>query len=145
MTTNTSEKFRGLCERDRINALEFNRWFVAFALLAAISGVFLGPVEGRSLAQTPLWQWALAFLPLVPGYFALTAYLRFINVADELIRQVHFETASKSFIVVVLAGFVLNFASQIFGQWEDSGAILWFLGVASYVINIRRAWRTFDV
>jgi uncharacterized MAPEG superfamily protein len=144
MATKMSEKLNGFCERDRINALKLNSWFTVFAILTAIGAIVLGPVAG-SLADTPLWHWVLAFLPVVPGYFALIAYIRFITVADELIRQVHFEAASNSFIVVILAGFILNFASQILGQWEDSGAILWFLGIVSYVINIRRAWRTLDV
>ena len=66
----------------------------------------------------------LAILPLLPGYFASRAYLKFLNEADELLRNVHYEAASKSFILVILLGIVYTLASQVFGEWEDAGAIL---------------------
>jgi len=36
-------------------------------------------------------------------------------------------------------------ASQVFGEWEDAGAILWVIASVAYQVNYRRAWRRFDV
>jgi hypothetical protein len=140
MTGKTSEKLDGLCERDRINAIRFIRWFVAFFVLFSIGAMVLGPKTG-----TPLWYLAFGFLPAVPACFALNAYFRFMKNADELIRQLHFEAASHSFVVVIFAGYFFYLAAQMFGGWEDSGAMLCLLGTFSYVVNLRRARKRFDV
>jgi hypothetical protein len=140
MTAKTSEKLEGLCERDRINALRFIRWFVAFSLLFSVGAIVLGPEEGYS----PL-ALVFGFLPVVPACFALNAYFRFMKDADELIRQVHFEAAAHSFVVVAFAGYFFYLAAQMFGGWEDSGALLCLLGVFSYAVNVRRARKRFDV
>jgi hypothetical protein len=134
----------GLCERDRTNLGKFSRWFLLFGLAFVLAVVFLGPTEG-GLEQTPPWRFVLAILPLVPGYFASRAYVKFLREADELIRSVHHEAASKSFILVIVLGFVYSLASQVFGEWEDAGAILWVIAIVAYQINYRRAWRRFDV
>ena len=134
----------GLCERDRTNLEKFNRWFLLFALVFVLAVIFLGPTDG-GLGQTPPWRFVLAILPLLPGYFASRAYLKFLKEADELIRNVHYEAASKSFILVILLGVVYYLASQVFGEWEDAGAILWVIASVAYQVNYRRAWRRFDV
>jgi hypothetical protein len=87
----------------------------------------------------------LAVLPLLPGYFASRAYLNFLREADELVRNVHHEAASKSFILVILLGIVYYLASQVFGEWEDAGLVLWAIASVAYQFNYRRAWRRFDV
>ena len=76
---------------------------------------------------------------------AVSQHLKVLKEADELIRNVHYEAASKSFILVILLGFVYSLASQVFGEWEDAGAILWVIASVAYQINYRRAWRRFDV
>ena len=134
----------GLCERDRTNLKKFNRWFLLFVLAFVLAVMFLGPTDG-GLERTPPWRFALAILPLLPGYFASRAYLKFLREADELLKNVHYEAASKSFIVVILLGFVYSLASQVFGESEDAGAILWVIASVAYQINYRRAWRRFDV
>jgi drug/metabolite transporter (DMT)-like permease len=134
----------GLCTRDRTNLKKFSRWFRLFALAFVLAVIFLGPADG-GLEQTPPWRFVLAILPLLPGYFASCAYLKFLKEADELIRNVHYEAASKSFILVILLGFVYSLASQVFGEWEDAGAILWVIASVAYQVNYRRAWRRFDV
>jgi uncharacterized membrane protein YjjB (DUF3815 family) len=134
----------GLCERDRTNLKKFSRWFVLFALAFVLAAVFLGPTDG-GLEQTPPWRFVLAILPLVPGYFASRAYLKFLKEADELIRNLHYEAASKSFILVILLGIVYYLASQVFGEWEDAGLVLWAIASVAYQINYRRAWKRFDV
>ena len=134
----------GLCERDRTNLKNFSRWFLLFALAFVLAIIFLGPTDG-GLEQTPPWRFALAILPLLPGYFASRAYLKFLSEADELLRNVHYEAASKSFILVILLGFVYSLASQVFGEWEDAGLVLWAIAGVAYQINYRRAWRRFDV
>jgi hypothetical protein len=134
----------GLCERDRTNLKKFSRWALLFVLAFVLAVIFLGPTDG-GLVETPPWRFALAILPLLPGYFASRAYLKFLREADELIRNVHYEAASKSFILVILLGFVYSLASQVFGEWEDAGAILWVIASVAYQINYRRAWKRFDV
>jgi uncharacterized membrane protein YjjB (DUF3815 family) len=134
----------GLCERDKTNLEKFSRWFLLFAAAFVVAVIFLGPTEG-GLEQTPPWRFVLAIAPLLPGYFAARAYLKFLGEADELIRNVHYEAASKSFILVILLGIVYSLASQVFGEWEDAGAILWVIASVAYQINYRRAWKRFDV
>ena len=134
----------GLCERDRTNLEKFRRWFLLFVFAFVLAVIFLGPTDG-GLEQTPPWRFVLAILPLLPGYFASCAFFKFLKEADELLRNVHYEAASKSFILVILLGFVYSLASQVFGEWEDAGAILWVIASVAYQVNYRRAWRRFDV
>ncbi len=140
MTAKTRENLDGLCERDRINAARFIRWFVAFFLLFSLGAIVLGPEK-----RTPLWHLVFGFLPAVPACFALNAYFRFMKDADELIRRIHFEAAAHSFVVVIFAGYFFYLAAQMFGGWEDSGAMICLLGTFSYVVNLRRARQRFDV
>ena len=144
MTAEARHEHSGLCERDKTNLRRFSRWFVPFALTFGLAAIVLGPTDG-GLAQTPPWRFLLAILPLLPGYFAARAYLKFLKEADELIRNVHYEAASKSFILVILVGIVYYLASQVFGEWEDAGAVLWVIASVAYQINYRRAWKRFDV
>lgn len=144
MTNNEYDKFEGLCERDRINASRFSKWYIAFNLLFLISIVILGPVKG-GIMKIPLWHWALALVPVVPAFLTLNAYFRFIKVADELIKHVHFEAATRSFILMIFLGYLYYLATQLFGPWEDSGPTLWFIGLATYMISMRRAWRRLNV
>ena len=134
----------GLCERDRTNLKKFSRWFLLFALAFVLAAIFLGPTDGGP-EQTPPWRFVLAVLPLLPGYFASRAYLKFLREADELIRNLHYEAASKSFILVILLGIVYYLAAQVFGEWEDAGLVLWAIASVAYQVNYRRAWRRFDV
>ena len=111
----------GLCERDRTNLGKIQQKVPTLRACLRTGGHLLGPTYG-GLEQTPPWRFVLATLPLVPGYFASRAYLKFLKEADELLRNVHYEAASKSFILVILLGIVYYLASQVFGEWEDAGA-----------------------
>jgi O-antigen/teichoic acid export membrane protein len=144
MAAGERHEHSGLCERDRTNLQKFGRWFLLFALVFVVAVIFLGPTDG-GLERTPPWRFVLAVLPLLPGYFAARAYLQFLSEADELIRNVHYEAASKSFILVILLGIVYSLASQVFGEWEDAGAMLWAIASVAYQVSYRRAWRRFDV
>jgi hypothetical protein len=144
MAANAGHEHNGLHERDRTNLKLFSRWFVLFVLAFVLAVVFLGPRDG-GLGRTPYWHFVLALLPLLPGYFASRAYLRFLSEADELIKCIHHEAASKSFVLVILLGFVYYLVSQVFGEWKDAGAILWVIAIIAYRINYRRFWRRFDV
>jgi len=108
-----------------------------FSFAAAI--IVLGPIDG-GVMETPLWHLALVLLPLIPGAFALNAYLQFLKEADELVKRVHFEAASNSFCIVIMLGFIFSLAGQIFGQWEDSGAFLWIIGLLTYQASVNRTW-----
>lgn len=144
MAATAGHEHSGLCERDRNNLQRFRRWFLLFAATFVLAVIFLGPTDG-GLEQTPPWRFVVAILPLLPGYFAARAYLEFLREADELIKNVHYEAASKSFLLVVLLGVVYSLASQVFGEWEDAGAILWVIASVTYEVSCRRAWRRFDV
>ena len=123
------------------------RYFTENKLLVnilIITIVILGPVK-VCIMKTPLWHWALALVPVVPAFFTLNAYFRFIKVADELIKQVHFVAATRSFILMIFLGYLYYLATQLFGPWEDSGPTLWFIGLATYLISMRRAWSRLNV
>ena len=125
------------------NLERFSRRFLLFVLAFVLAVIFLGPTDG-GLEQTPPWRFVLALVPLLPGYFASSAYLKFLKEADELLRNGDYEAASKSFILVILLGFVYSLASQVFGESEDAGVILWVIASVAYQANYRRAWRRFD-
>lgn len=144
MDTDKGAKFGGLCERDRNNFIKFNRSLLIFTITFIVAVLVLGPVEG-GIKQTPPWHLALIILPLITGIFAVKAFFQSLKKADELIRHVHFEAAAKSFAIVIIPGFIYCLATQIFGEWEDSGAILWAIGYISYVVNVSRTWRGFNV
>lgn len=144
MLPNKQHRADGLCERDRNNMRTFTRWFVIFAAFFLTAHLMMGPVPG-GLAETPTWHLVLALLPLLPGYFAATAYFRFVREADELIRHVLYEAVCKSFAIMVILGFVYSLATQVFGEWPDSGAILWAVGYGSFLILFSRSWRRFNV
>lgn len=144
MDSDRQDRFAGLCERDRLNGIRLLRWFGIFSLLLVIVSLTMGPMEG-GISMIPTWRYVLVALTLIPAVFTLKAYLRFIGNADELLKQVHLEAASRSFIVVIFAGYLYILATQLFGEWSDSGAILWFIGFLTYIVNIRRAWGRLNV
>lgn len=72
--------------RDKRNSLAINGWCAAWALCFVGATAVLTFIE----LSAPL-SWLVVAVPLVPGFLALRAYLRFLREADELLRKIHLE------------------------------------------------------
>ncbi len=77
----------GLRAQDRRNSRAASSW-------SAVWGVcFIGVNAMLTFLAPPSpLAWALAALPLAPGFFALRAHLRFLREADELVRMIHLQS-----------------------------------------------------
>lgn len=139
-----SGSLEGLCERDRLNAGILGRWTLAWGIGTVVAGVLLGPSEGGIASVYP-WLNGIIVVPLVAAGFMIKAYLRFLSQADELVRLVLLRAAAGGFGVVFALGIVFYLTSQIFGQWEDEGAITWVLGFITFEVSFFRQWKKLDV
>jgi Na+-translocating ferredoxin:NAD+ oxidoreductase RnfA subunit len=94
-----------LAPRDTHNLRVFSAWVVAAALSFATSLIV---IDGMPSARGPL-GWFLATLTGVLAVAAIRAYLRFIRVADELLRKIQLDGLAVGFG----AGVVFTMCSSI--------------------------------
>lgn len=132
----------GLPARDRASARTATRWMVLWAVSFLAAILVLGPFPGGA-AATPVWAWGLVLLPIVPGAFALRAYIRYLREGDELIRKIHVEAAVVGFGVASVMSVGFNLLGQLFGQWEDSGGMTFLAMWLAYSITLHRAQRRY--
>ena len=136
-------RLSGLCERDRRNAGKLKKWSLIWAFTFLLAILTLGPGEGGPASLSPWWN-GLALLPLVSSIFMIKAYLDFQREADELVRFVLIKAAATGFGVVYVLGMIIYLGGQVFGQWEDAGAIIWAAGVITAHISFSRQWKVLD-
>lgn len=134
----------GLCSRDAENARRLGRltflWSVSF-----VAGVLLfGPSDNGLAATSPL-LYALLLVPFTAAGLMIHAYLRFVREADEYVRGVLLTAAAQGFGVVFALGIGFALASQVFGAWEDSGAVTWAAGFIVYELSLIAQLRNTDV
>lgn len=132
----------GLPARDRENARRASIWMGLWGVTFVVAIVVLGPVPGGAWA-TPWWKWLLAFLPVIPGVLALRAYVRYLREGDELVRKIHVEAAAVGFGVASVVAIGFNLVGQLFGQWEDAGAMTFLAMWIAYSITLNRARRRY--
>ncbi len=72
--------------------IEFGSSMAAYSMLVPVSIWFL-----RGHEHTPL-GYCIAFLPIIPSFFALLAFLRFFRGLDELQRRIQLEAVVFSFL-----------------------------------------------
>lgn len=133
--------FEGLCARDRRNAGLLRRWTLVWAFSFVIASLFLGPSADGPASVSP-WLNGIVAVPLVAGALMIRSYLRFLSEADELVRLILLRAAAGGFGVVFALGIVFWLASQIFGEWEDAGAITWVVGFLTVEFSFLRQWKT---
>ncbi|HET6655665.1 MAG TPA: hypothetical protein VFH57_05410 [Gammaproteobacteria bacterium] len=71
--------------------------------------LFLANYLHQTFNPTLPWRAVLAFLPVLPGIWALTAVFRFVRKLDELQRRIQFEAAVFSLVVTILFTFTYGF------------------------------------
>lgn len=111
-------------------------WHVQFwsAMLAYVLLVVVSVALIHRDPQAP-WRYALAVTPVVPAFFALLAFIRFLGRMDELQRRIQLEAIGFGFAATSMLTFTYGFL-------EDVGfpslsyiwvlplmAMLWGLGV----------------
>jgi len=133
----------GLPAHDRENAKRASIWMGVWAATFIAAIVVLGPVPG-GVRATPWWAWLLAVLPVAPGVMALRAYVRYLREGDELVRKIHVEAAAVGFGVASVVSIGFNLLGQLFGQWEDSGAMTFLAMWIAYSVALNRARRRFQ-
>lgn len=136
-------RISGLCERDRNNAGRLRQWSLIWAFTFLLAILTLGPGEGGPASLSPWWN-CLALIPLVVAVFMIKACLRFMREADELMRHILFKAATTGFGVVYVLGMILSLGGQVFGEWEDAGAIIWAAGVITAHLSFSRQWKNLD-
>jgi len=80
-------------QRDRRNKIAQIRWSVAFSMSLVVSTVLL---RAGVAGSAPL-KWAIAVLPIALWVCWLSAYMRFLREADELVRRIHLEAIVVGF------------------------------------------------
>ena len=134
----------GLCQRDKLNARALLRWTFVWGVTWVVVALFFGPGD-RGLASISPWMYGLLVIPLAACVAMIKAYLRFLREADELVRLVLLRAAAIGFGVAFALGFVFLLSSQMFGEWEDAGAITWGAGWLAYQISFSWQWKHYDV
>ena len=100
-----------------------SRRFLLFVLAFVLAVIFLGPTDG-GLEDTPPWRFVLAILPLLPGNFASSAYLKFLKEADEFAQERALRGSVQEFHPRHPIGFRLQPGIAGIRESEDAGAIL---------------------
>ena len=72
--------------------IEFGSSMAAYSAVVPLSMWFLRGHEHTLLG------YAIAFLPIIPSFFALWAFLRFFRGLDELQRRIQLEAVALSFL-----------------------------------------------
>jgi hypothetical protein len=85
---------------DRTNQYRFLAWTAVWGI-AFVSATW---ALSRGLVPAGVAAWFVALTPLLPAVMALSAYLRFLRMADELLRKIQFEGLAIGFGCGVIAG-----------------------------------------
>lgn len=108
----TNETSRDSCmggaARDRRNQWRFT-WLLAAWAVFFLASTYL--IAGEYVANEPL-GWLVAALPSVVAVFAVLAFWRYLNEADELARAIEL----RALAVAVSAGFIVWTASDLLGK-----------------------------
>ncbi len=86
-----------LTANDRRNVMRYNAWMLGWMALWA--GVLM--LVAKAGLAGPV-AWALAALTVVPGVIGVSAYIRFLREADELLRKIQLEALAIAFSVGVV-------------------------------------------
>ena len=85
--------------KDRANEKRVGMWCAAWVLVLIACGA---PVQFGWI-EPPL-AWALAIVPLAPGWMVVRSYLKLLREADEMLRQLQFEALAAGFGAGLVSG-----------------------------------------
>ncbi|WP_417319242.1 hypothetical protein [Emcibacter sp.] len=123
--------------QDRRNQLIFTAWVLVWGASYVAATWLLNyyePLQGPAI-------WFVAALPTLMGFVALRFYLRFLRMADELMKKIQLEGLAIGFgigIIFILGYQVLEYAGAPGLSLNYAGAIMmvgWAFG------QIYSAWR----
>lgn len=72
-------------QRSRRNGIALAAWAISFALSFNVGRWFFQNVGWAPVGPV---AWVISLLPLIPGFLAFRAYLRFFRESDELVRKI---------------------------------------------------------
>lgn len=110
--------------------LQFGGSMLAYVVVLLIS------ISIINQNPTAPWRFALALAPVIPAFFALLAFVRYLGRMDELQRRIQFEAFGLSFGATGILTFAYGFLENVgFPQinliWVLPLMIaLWGIGVA---------------
>ena len=112
-------------------------WVIQFwlAMLAYVLVLVVSVALIQRDPQSP-WRYALAVAPVVPAFFALLAFIRFLGRMDELQRRIQLEAIGLSFAATSMLTFTYGFLEDVgfpslsYGWILPLMVMLWGLGLA---------------
>lgn len=131
-----------LCGQSGVDSRRAAIWTGIFCLLFALGSVFLdAPAQDSSVS---IWYWLLALSPIIPGVMAIIAWRHFMKNAEDLLRQIYFESAANAFCVSLVVFFSLGVVGRVFGDSQGREALILafclmvFVFCASLLYRIRK-------
>lgn len=91
----------------RAYVIEFGSAMLAYVVVLLVSVTLI-----QRDSQSP-WRYALAVAPVVPAFFALLAFIRFLGRVDELQRRIQFEAIGLSFAATGILTFTYGFLEGV--------------------------------
>jgi hypothetical protein len=111
-------------------------WVIQFcsAMLAYVLVLVFSVALIQRDPQAP-WRYALAVAPVVPAFFALLGFIRFLGRMDELQRRIQLEAIGFSFAATSMLTFTYGFLEDVgfpslsYGWILPLMVMLWGLGL----------------
>ena len=130
----------GLTTRDQRNA---RRWSICLLVWVAsfTTAVVILPVSDGSIGAQPMWAWALAAVPVIPGVLLVRLHLRLMRETDELMRKIHLEALAVGFGVAFVWGMSAALLGQL-GIHKPEG-VTWFAMYLAYWLKLGLAVRRY--
>jgi hypothetical protein len=82
------------------------------AMLAYFVILFVSVALIQRDPQSP-WRYALAVAPVVPAFFALLGFIRFLGRMDELQRRIHLQAIGFGFAATSMLTFAYGFLEDV--------------------------------
>ena len=125
-----------LTANDRRNVRRYNAWMLGWMVLWASTLLLIG----KAGLSGPI-AWVLAALTVVPGLIGVSAYIRFLREADELLRKIQLEALAIAFGVGVLFMMTWRLFERLGGyrlDLNDPVVVMFVVWAAAQWWNARR-------
>jgi hypothetical protein len=91
----------------RAYVIEFGSAMAAYAVVLIVSVTLI-----QRDPQAP-WRYVVALAPIVPAFFALLAFIRFLGRVDELQRRIQLDAIGLSFAATGILTFAYGFLENV--------------------------------